>query len=44
VQELLSFYSRSAEDPDGINMDDPFQLPARITEIKVATGTATIVQ
>ena len=44
VQELLSFYSRTAEDPDGINMDDPFQLPARITEIKVATGTATIVQ
>jgi hypothetical protein len=44
VQELLSFYSRSAEDPDGINMDDPFQLPARISEIKVATGTTTIVQ
>ena len=44
VQELLSFYSRTAEDPDGINMDDPFQLPARITEIQVATGTATIVQ
>jgi hypothetical protein len=44
VQELLSFYSRSAEDPDGINMDDPFKLPARINEIKVATGTATIVQ
>ena len=44
VQELLSFYSRTAEDPDGINMDDPFELPARISEIRVATGTATIVQ
>ena len=44
VQELLSFYSRTPEDPDGINMDDPFQLPARIYEIRVATGTATIVQ
>jgi hypothetical protein len=44
VQELLSFYSRTAEDPDGINMDDPFQLPAQIREIKVATGNATIVQ
>ncbi len=44
VQELLSFYSRTAEDPDGINMDDPFKLPSRINEIRVATGTATIVQ
>ena len=44
LQELLSFYSRSAEDPDGINMDDPFKLPSQIREIRVATGTATIVQ
>ena len=44
VQELLSFYSRTAEDPDGINMDDPFRLPSQIREIKVATGNATIVQ
>ena len=44
VQELLSFYSRSAEDPDGINMDDPFKLPVQIREIRVATGAATIVQ
>ena len=44
VQELLSFYSRSNEDPDGINMDDPFTLPARIREIRVATGASTIVQ
>ncbi len=44
VQELLSFYSRTAEDPDGINMDDPFELPSQIREIRVAPGTATIVQ
>ena len=44
VQELLSFYSKSAEDPDGINMDDPFQLPSQIREIRVAAGAATIVQ
>jgi hypothetical protein len=44
VQELLSFYSRTPEDPDGINMDDPFELPSRIREIRVATGSATIVQ
>ena len=44
VQELLTFYSRTPEDPDGINMDDPFELPAQIREIRVAPGTATIVQ
>ena len=44
VQELLSYYSRTAENPAGIDMDDPFQLPAAIREIKVGQGNATIVQ
>jgi hypothetical protein len=44
VQELLSYYSRTKDNPSGINMDDPFELPARIREIRVAQGTATIVQ
>ena len=44
LQELLTFYSRSPEDPDGINMDEPFELPAQIREIRVAPGAATIVQ
>ena len=44
LQELLTFYSQTPEDPDGINMDDPFELPAQIREIRVAAGSATIVQ
>lgn len=44
VQELLSYYSRTPENPAGINMDDPFELPAQIREIRVAPGAATIVQ
>jgi hypothetical protein len=44
LQELLSYYSRTPEDPDGINMDDPFELPARIREIRVGSAQATIVQ
>jgi hypothetical protein len=44
LQELLSYYSRSPEQPAGINMDAPFELPARIREIRVARGTATVVQ
>jgi hypothetical protein len=44
LQELLSYYSRSDEQPAGINMDDPFELPSRIVEIRVARGNATVVQ
>jgi hypothetical protein len=44
LQELLSHYSKSKENPAGINMDDPFQLPAAIQEIRIGQGVATIVQ
>jgi hypothetical protein len=44
LQELLGYYSRTPEDPDGIAMDDPFELPARIQEIRVERGQATILQ
>ena len=44
LQELLSYYSRTPENPAGINMDDPFELPARIREIQVGRGLATVVQ
>jgi hypothetical protein len=44
LQELVSFYSRTPENPAGIDMDAPFELPSRIREIRVGTGQATIVQ
>lgn len=44
VQELLSYYSKTAENPAGINMDDPFELPAAIQQIRIGDGTAVIVQ
>jgi hypothetical protein len=44
LQELLSYYSRTPENPSGIDMDAPFQLPTAIREIKVGQGNATIVQ
>jgi len=44
VQELLAHYSKSAENPSGISMDDPFELPARIKEIRVGKGEAMVVQ
>ena len=44
MQDLLTYYSKSPERPNGINMDDPFQLPSAIKEIKVGVGTTTVVQ
>ena len=44
LQEIISYYSRTAQNPAGINLDDPFELPARIREIQVERGQAIIVQ
>jgi hypothetical protein len=44
VQELLSYYSKTKDNPSGISIDDPFELPARIKEIRVGKGEAMIVQ
>jgi hypothetical protein len=44
LQELLSYYSRTPENPSGINMDAPFELPAGIREIRVGVGTSTVIQ
>jgi hypothetical protein len=44
IQELLTYYSRTPENPAGINMDEPFELPSRIKEIRVGKAKSTIVQ
>jgi len=44
VQELVSFFSRSQENPRGINMDESFNLPAKIREIIINQGEALVVQ
>jgi hypothetical protein len=44
LQELLTYYSKSPENPNGISMEAPFELPARIREIRVGAGTSTVVQ
>jgi hypothetical protein len=44
LQEIVSYYSRTPENPAGISLDDPFALPARIREIHVERGQAIIVQ
>jgi hypothetical protein len=44
LQELVGYYSRSPEHPQGIRLDDPFELPANIHHIEVGEGQAVVVQ
>lgn len=44
LQELVTFFSRTPENPNGFNIDAPFNLPAKIREIAVNRGEAVVVQ
>ena len=44
LQELVTYYSRSPERPEGARLDDPFSLPASIRQIEVGQGQAVVVQ
>lgn len=44
LQELVTYYSRSTDSPDGFRLDRPFRLPSAIRSVETASGRATIVQ
>lgn len=44
LQELVTFYSRTPDKPQGIRFDDPFELPASIRHIEIGAGQAVVVQ
>jgi hypothetical protein len=44
VQELVSYFSRTPENPRGFDMNAPFDLPARIREIRVNRGESILEQ
>lgn len=44
LQEVLTYYSRSDERPQGVRLDDVFSLPANIRQIEVGEGQAVVVQ
>jgi hypothetical protein len=44
LQELVTYYSRTPDEPNGIDIDKPFPLPASIRSVEIRQGSATIVQ
>jgi hypothetical protein len=44
LQELVSYYSRTPDNPSGISLDEAFELPAHIDKIEVGQGQAVVVQ
>ena len=44
LEELVGYYSRSPERPDGLSLGDMFQLPANIRQIEIGKGQAVIIQ
>ncbi len=44
LQELIAYYSKSSEYPDGITLGKPFLLPAAVKALLIARGTVTVVQ
>ena len=44
IQELVTYYTRSAETPDGVRLDQAFDLPVGIERIEIREKEATVVQ
>ncbi len=44
LAELVAFYTRSPETPNGIPLDAPFELPHRIRDVELRRGLATVIQ
>jgi hypothetical protein len=44
LQEIVSYYSKSSSDPQGVSIDKPFALPSGIREIQLDRGQAVVVQ
>jgi hypothetical protein len=44
LQELVAYYTRTPEDPRGVRLDDPFDLPANIQQIQIGQAQAVVVQ
>lgn len=44
MQDLVTYYSKGPDAPNGFAFDQPFALPAKIQSVQTARGSAVIVQ
>lgn len=44
LADIVSYYSRTSSDPEGVRLNDNFRLPSQIKQIEMGTGQAVIVQ
>jgi hypothetical protein len=44
LQEVMTYYSRSPERPQGVRLDEVFELPANIRQIEVGQRQAVVIQ
>ncbi|HJN44548.1 MAG: hypothetical protein CL477_10400 [Acidobacteria bacterium] len=44
LQELVGYYTRTPDHPNGTRLDEPISLPYRIAELRLSPGRAIIVQ
>jgi hypothetical protein len=44
LQEVVAYYTRSRDYPNGVSLDQTYELPANIREIQVGQGSAIVVQ
>jgi hypothetical protein len=44
LQQVVSYYTRTPDTPQGFDIDKPFELPSKIQSVETARGQATVVQ
>jgi hypothetical protein len=44
VKELVAFFSRTPENPNGFDIDAPFNFPAKIRDVVINKGEAVVIQ
>jgi hypothetical protein len=44
LQQLVSYYSRTPDNPAGFNLNEPFELPSKIWAVETSRGQAVVVQ
>jgi hypothetical protein len=44
LQQIVNYYTRTPDNPEGVDLDKPFDLPSNIRSLATRRGQATIVQ